>query len=624
MHGQSLKQVLSRSTLPSRQAVAPAASMQRQSMGQTSPDMPAGSFTSLSGQAVAQQQTRAAGYRNANSHAESATAHATQAAGHAAGKHKTVRHPTPDLSKASGPGRQLRRPVQAPGHATGIHSSPLRTRAATSNSYLAKSGHAADVPSSAARSSSPAQAHSSIDSPAAMSQMKAAAARAGSLGLSPRCSSSTAAAPDRLAAGRSTSLANFDDARMSRPARAGQAKPGQAKLPTAESRQSGFIQTLRDWGLGPVSSGPLTQPMWQPYQRHVTPERSSARSALARRALAQKALALQGSHSPGLTGAGTGAGQQHKHAHPGVDRISVAQPWTAASSFRHTGPRSQVVDNEPHSPDPSSDPSPGATGTALKPSLGRLWGRSLSPLGTRPQSSKPHLSPPAQAGHSPVPQEQVKSGKPKAKPIRAGQLATAALQTKQVAWEHTRTHSMPSLLSQVTELLRCNSEPLLLMPERSASELMYAAAPQLGHTAPQPATAVGWDMEADAPAEHLQLLGNAEEQAQGSALRNDAQQAPYLIEDILSFMDQTQHRSSAHQTTFDAKHQVADALLLPGSAGKAVQQGPAWHVAEGQARMNEDVLSFQAQSHQQQICSNHSNETTPSAQQALVGSSGEC
>ena len=75
-------------------------------------------------------------------------------------------------------------------------------------------------------------------------------------------------------------------------------------------------------------------------------------------------------------------------------------------------------------------------------------------------------------------------------PIRAGQQAIAALLDKQAAWEVTRSTSLPPVLSEITALLRCNSESILTPPARTATELAVAADPQLGQDAWESATAV--------------------------------------------------------------------------------------------------------------------------------------
>ena len=381
-------------------------------------------------------------------------------------------------------------------------------RSASPNSYLANSGRAAAAqPSSAAKSGNAVPPRSSSAPRAGLSSrnrgMSAAQVQATQHG--------------KVAAGKG---------RLSSSA----GSPKQGKAAEAREAQPSFIQTLRDWGLGPVESGPLTQPMWQPYIRHVTPERDSARSALARRALAQKALALQSLSVP-VAAATSSDSPQHRtlrHRAPGsatqaqqlrfssphtTDRSSVTEghgdhsqssdrhssgdrtPWNA--TVRDASLKDVAKGSSPISHVTARDRNPsrqeGARGnplvpSAFKPSLSQLWSHSSSQQYPSQNPGQP-LHPSAPQSGTRRKRSNISSSdamsQPGGRPFRAGQLATAALQTKQAAWEHTRTHSLPSLLSQVTELLHCNSEPLLLVPERSATQLMHAAAPQLGQPAPQ-------------------------------------------------------------------------------------------------------------------------------------------
>lgn len=391
-------------------------------------------------------------------------------------------------------------------------SLPMQSRSASPNSYLARSGRAASQSRPAAKSGNTAAIRS------------ACAPRI----QQPRASHVTRSDAEPPPHGKAA-------------ARKGQASSA-AAVPVqgkARAAQPSFIQTLRDWGLGPTSSGPLTQPMWQPYNRHVTPERDSSRSALARRALAEKAQALQRLNDSSASGLSSGLAartQQPQVKLSTHQAHSPAQAWelrqranwdsTGRSSIaavtdnvplcnhqQNSGSRaarnsctqdtsasrSRSMERQASVKTPSDDDAAGVQNPSnhdtqepvfhpspLKPSTSRLWGRSSSPAASQHQVSQATV--PAASSEKKKTQNRALPVQSEAKPYRAGHWASAALQTKQDAWEHTRTHRLPSLLSQVTELLRCNSEPLLLAPERSATELMCAAAPQLGQQMPLPAT----------------------------------------------------------------------------------------------------------------------------------------
>lgn len=424
-------------------------------------------------------------------------------------------------------------------------SSPAQPSSAPPNSYLARLGRAAQsMP--AARSCNPAAAdvHSSSPGPAARSG-NAGANRPSSPSHSPAAKSGTAShAAYASAAPRQNQSLHDSHVRGSQSPKQAAARqtsssssPLHGRLSQSMSVGPNFVQTLRDWGLGPRTSAPLTQPMWQPYQRHVTPERDSARQGLARKALAQKALALQklsSSTNSGLVSdydqnrsarRTSGSPQTVQTADTAKTRNSSSNPqrsnrvpWDSAVRDKSDAvgrPTEGVAGRNPNSYDITSDTL--SAPVALKPRVGQLWGRSASPSHAKHMTIRPFSASQSHVGLMPerpssasVPHDRHKAPQPSSasefsnremrtsqhqhgrdaaaqagpKPFRAGQLATAALQTKQAAWEHTRTQKLPSLLSQVTELLHCNSESLLLVPERSATELMYAASPQLGQYVP--------------------------------------------------------------------------------------------------------------------------------------------
>ena len=461
------------------------------------------------------------------------------------------------------------------------HLLSMQSLSASPNSCLAKSGRAASHSSPAAKLGYTAALRSS--SPSRVRQQ-------------PRSS-------HVIRSGAEPALHDTAAARKGQ-ASSSAAGPVQDK---AKAAQPSFIQTLRDWGLGPTSSGPLTQPMWQPYNRHVTPDRDSSRSALARRALAEKAQALQRLNESSAAGLSSGLAARTQQprvklsthqAHSPAQTREVRHPenWDSTvrgsiaawsdnvplSCHQRISGRRSAHDSHTHNrPAPTSRSVGGPASVAntgnnniaecqsptnhgtqgallhpcpLKPSVGRLWGRSSSPTASQLKVSQSPVSPPS--GEMKKTQNRAMSVQSGAKPYRAGQLASAALQTKQDAWEHTRMHRLPSLLSQVTELLCCNSEPVLLVPERSATELMCAAAPQLGQQTPLPATAAGWGSH---PAEHL-----VEEGTTAAALHAAEDQEEEDATAVAEFGQEAQ--------TWDIEAE-SPGHMLPGKAGLHVGNG---------------------------------------------------
>ena len=242
-----------------------------------------------------------------------------------------------------------------------------------------------------------------------------------------------------------------------------------------------FMQGLRSHSLSPHTQDSrgktANKPVWQQYQRHVTPDRSLARPAPIKRVFQGLSRSASGRHdqqgrafwreSPEAVPSG------HEHVINHAPTIT-AQPVKKKSALRTSVKKSVDLASAP---------------------AGVPW----SPAGKAPpprasQAAKP-LQIPASSSARRASQDQLVASNLGALasqpcPFRAGQQALAALLTKQAAWEHTRSTSLPPVLSQVTTMLQCKSEPLQCPPSRSATELVLAADPQLGQQASQSATAV--------------------------------------------------------------------------------------------------------------------------------------
>ena len=258
-----------------------------------------------------------------------------------------------------------------------------------------------------------------------------------------------------------------------------------------------FMQCLRTHSLSPQTQGSkakaMTKPVWQQYQRHITPDRSLARPAPIKRVFQGLSRSASGRHdqqgrafwreSPEAAPSG------HEHIANEAPAI-IAQPVKKKATPRTAVKSSADLAQAPH---------------------GIPW----SPAGKGPLTRASQAVTSASSSARRVSQKQVMgyslgalAGQPR--PLRAGQQALAALLTKQAAWEHTRSTSLPPVLSQITALLQCNSEPFQFPPSRSATELVLAADPQLGQQASQPATAVACSDEQRQEMLSAPMLASAE------------------------------------------------------------------------------------------------------------------
>ena len=225
-----------------------------------------------------------------------------------------------------------------------------------------------------------------------------------------------------------------------------------------------FMQSLRTRSLSPRTqgarskSGIVTQPLWQKYPRHTTPDRVSVRPAPVRRGFqgTSRTAPIPEAGPSGLNHLPNQAApvmsqsaQRKKDAHRAYASQAQVLPWSPAGKALAARAPQAEKPSKALNPNP-----PGKGGSAAQQE-----GTSGTTAGAAPQ------------------------------PIRPGQKALAALLTKQAAWEQTRSISLPPVLSQITSLLQHNPEPICTLPVRSAQELI-SAAPQLGQLAPQPATAV--------------------------------------------------------------------------------------------------------------------------------------
>ena len=248
-----------------------------------------------------------------------------------------------------------------------------------------------------------------------------------------------------------------------------------------------FMQSLRTRSLSPQSQGAecksraVTQPVWQKYQRHATPDRVSARPAPIRRffqGMSRTAPSAEPQHGRAL------CKQQAEAGPSGLDHVLNQAPLVmskpAKKKVLHRAPASMVAGPLQASPGMPWSP----TGRALAPKASQ--GTKLSQPVVRGPSAKSR-SEAQQEGASGMRAGATLS---QAQPIRAGQEALAALLSKQAAWERTRSTSLPPVLSEITAMLRCSPEPVHPLPARSAQELITAD-PQLGQLVPQPTTAVG-------------------------------------------------------------------------------------------------------------------------------------
>ena len=243
-----------------------------------------------------------------------------------------------------------------------------------------------------------------------------------------------------------------------------------------EEGKPSFMQSLRTRSLSPQSQGAkaVTQPVWQKYQRHVTPNRISAKPAPIRRV-------FQGINR-------TAPGPPHRKealevGPSGLDHVPNQAPVVMSKLAEKKVLRAHAN-----------------TGAGpLQASPGMPWspaGKALVPRAF--QAEKPSM-PLANGPSGKVRSEATPEGNPgnragailsQPRPIRAGHQALAALLSKQAAWEQTRSISLPPVMSQITAMLQCNFEPVHPPPARSAQELILAD-PQLGQLVSQLTTAAG-------------------------------------------------------------------------------------------------------------------------------------
>ena len=249
-----------------------------------------------------------------------------------------------------------------------------------------------------------------------------------------------------------------------------------------------FMQSLRTRSLSPQShasqckSKAVTQPVWQKYQRHATPDRVSARRAPIRRVFHGLSRTASGPHSQ----QGRAFCKEFPEAGPsGLDHVPNQAPTVMSPPAKKKMSR-RIPANV------ATDPAAVLPGIPWSPA-----GKALAPkasLAGKPSKS-PGLFPSAKASNEP--QQEGTSGMgagallSQPRPIRAGQQALAALLAKQAAWELTIRTSLPPVMSQITALLQCNPGPIQTPPARSAQELVIVAHPQLGQQLVQTATTVG-------------------------------------------------------------------------------------------------------------------------------------
>ena len=254
------------------------------------------------------------------------------------------------------------------------------------------------------------------------------------------------------------------------------------------------MQSLRTRSLSPESwrakskGTAVARPTWQQYERHVMPDRALARPAPIRRVFQGIARTAPGMHDQ----QGRAFCSELAEAGPsGVNHVPNQAPTVSSNP---TKKKSSGKKLEVPAQSAGASPAVKAWSPAGKaPFTARAApGKPLSPaakgqsLGLQPTPASASL-----AGHTQLEGSSGARASPaQPQPIRAGQQAIAALLAKQAAWEVTRSTSLPPVLSEITALLRCNSESILTPPARTATELAVAADPQLGQDAWESATAV--------------------------------------------------------------------------------------------------------------------------------------
>ena len=394
---------------------------------------------------------------------------------------------------------QLPRTLEGTAPLGSAASSP---RCLSPNSYLARSSKSQTLANSAAVGGNPSSALRRSTSPMSRS------ARAKTLASSNPGGWRSSSPLSRLSMGQSA-IPGTARARGRTSSSWKAAQEQVQKLREAEPLN--FMQILRTRSLSPQAqdlkckSAAAARPMWQQYDRHVTPPRAASRAAPIRRAFQGIARTASGLREE------QGRAFQHESAEAapsGLDHVpNQAPPVSAKPAKKRKSLDSRHATNAQSSPVKAWSPAGKA--------LARVTSES-------PQSSgRTVLQPyPSSTSH----QLQSASGDlglgvsiGQSRPIRAGQEARAALLTKQAAWQATRSTSLPPVLSQITALLCCHAESILSPPARTATELALAADPQLGQKAAGPAVAsvrqlqpLVLDYQATAPAAEA---GDAHEKA---------------------------------------------------------------------------------------------------------------
>jgi len=361
-------------------------------------------------------------------------------------------------------------------------------RSLSPNSYLARSGMSKTLPNSGAGIGSPRSTQPHSSSP--LSRPGKPQTLANPSSRQPRCSSPLSrpatvpqlqAPPGRAAASRGRASSSAWRAAQEEVQKLDPAKPS-------------FMQSLRTRSLSPESWGAkskataVARPTWQQYERHVTPDRALARPAPIRRIFQGIARTAPGMHDQ----QGRAFCSELAEAGPsGVNHVPNQAPTVSSNP---TKKKSSGKKLEVPAQSAGASPAVKAWSPAGKaPFTARAApGKPLSPaakgqsLGLQPTPASASL-----AGHTQLEGSSGARASPaQPQPIRAGQQAIAALLAKQAAWEVTRSTSLPPVLSEITALLRCNSESILTPPARTATELAVAADPQLGQDAWESATAV--------------------------------------------------------------------------------------------------------------------------------------
>ncbi len=378
-------------------------------------------------------------------------------------------------------------------------SAPSSPRSLSPNSYLARSGMSKTLPNSGGkgfgspkltqpRSSSPLSrpgkpqtlANPSSGQPRSSSPLS----RSATAGRLVEQSQGQSTPPGRAAGstGRASSLAW---------------RAAQEEVQKLDPAKPSFMQSLRTRSLSPESwrakskGTAVARPTWQQYERHVTPDRALARPAPVRRVFQGIARTVPGMHDQ----QGRAFCNELAEAGPsGVNHVPNQAPTVSSKPIKK---KRSVKRLESPAQFAGLSPAVKAWSPAGKaPFTARAApGKPLSPaakgqsLGLQPFYASASL-----AVHTQLEGSGARASPPQPQPIRAGQQAIAALLTKQAAWEVTRSASLPPVLSEITAILRCNSESIQTPPARTATELAVAADPQLGQAAWESATAVVSDV----------------------------------------------------------------------------------------------------------------------------------